>query len=285
VERGEVEAVWGPVSTGGPGRSARQILEACARREIDVLFLVGVDPLRDFPDATLARRALANVRYKVVQGLELGDLEPYADAFLPAAAWSERDGHVTDWEGRSQRMRPVRGPVGLSRPDWEIFAGLAEAMGGDLGFGSLEELQEEAASLLAPRAVPERSTAWTGTGRPQLLGDLTLFSYPLLVDEGRLLEGADQLKAALEDPAFAEMHPDDAEKRGVQDGGRVRVKTDAGELELPVRITRDVAAGAIFVPFNQPGSPANAALAGGFIETASVEAIEVTAESNAEGAA
>jgi predicted molibdopterin-dependent oxidoreductase YjgC len=70
------------------------------------------------------------------------------------------------------------------------------------------------------------------------------------------------------------MHPDDAEKRGVQDGGRLRVKTEAGELDLPVRITRDVAAGAIFVPFNQPGSKANAVLAGGFIEPASAEAVE-----------
>ncbi len=280
VERGEVEAVWGPVGTGGPGRSARQILEACARREIEVLFLIGVDPLRDFPDAGLARRALANVRFKVVQGLELGELEPYADAFLPAAAWSEREGNVTDWEGRSQRMRPVRGPLGLSRPDWEIFAGLAEAMGRGLGFDSLEDLREEAAGLLAPRAVPVRATAWTGTGRPQLLGDLTLFSYPLLVDEGRMLEGATELKAALEDPAFAEIHPDDAEKRGVQEGGRVRVKTEAGELVLPVRITRDVAAGSVFVPFNQPGARANTVLAGGFVGPVTVALAEAGASSN-----
>ena len=93
-----------------------------------------------------------------------------------------------------------------------------------------------------------------------------------------MLEGAQQLKAALEDPAFAEMHPADAEKRGVQAGGRVRVKTETGELDLPVRITRDVAAGAIFVPFNQPGSKANAVLAGGFIEPASVEAVEAGEE-------
>ena len=280
VERGEVEAVWGPVGTGGPGRSARQILEACARRQIEVLFLIGVDPLRDFPDAGLARRALANVRFKVVQGLELGGLEPYADAFLPAAAWSEREGNVTDWEGRSQRMRPVRGPLGLSRPDWEIFAGLAEAMGRGLGFDSIEDLREEAAGLLAPRAVPVRATAWTGTGRPQLLGDLTLFSYPLLVDEGRMLEGATELKAALEDPAFAEIHPDDADKRGVLEGARVRVKTEAGELVLPVRITRDVAAGSVFVPFNQPGARANTVLAGGFVGPVTVALAEEGASSN-----
>jgi predicted molibdopterin-dependent oxidoreductase YjgC len=103
------------------------------------------------------------------------------------------------------------------------------------------------------------------------------------VDEGRLLEGAAELKAALEDPAFAEMHPDDAEKRAVQDGGRVRVKTKAGQLDLPVRITRDVAAGTVFVPFNQPGSPANVVLAGGFVGPVSVALAEEVVSRSAVG--
>jgi NADH-quinone oxidoreductase subunit G len=271
AERAEVEASWGEVPAE-PGRSARRILEACANREVDVLFLIGVDPLRDAPDGALARRALQNARYKVVQGLEVGDLEPYADAFLPAAAWAEREGSATDWEGRSQRIRAVRGPAGVSRPDWEIFAGLAAAMGGDLGFETLEELREEAAELLQPRAVAARTDAWTGTGRPQLLGDLTLFTYPLLVDEGRLSEGAAELKAALEDGAFVELHPEDADKRGLADGAPVRLRTDAGEAELPCRVTEEIAAGSVFVPFNQPGLAANALLGGGFVEPVVVEA-------------
>jgi NADH-quinone oxidoreductase subunit G len=273
VERAEVEAVWGPLRAQAPGRTAREILQACAAREIDLLFLVGVDPLRDFPDAGLARRGLENARYKVVQGLELGDLEPYADAFLPATAWAERDGSVTDWEGRSQRIRPVRPSAGVSRPDWEIFAGLAAALGGDLGFETLDELREEAAGLLAEREISVRTDAWTGTGAPQLLGDLTLFAYPLLVDDGRLSRGAAELGAALQQAPFAELHPEDAEKRGVADGGRIRVRTAAGEAELDVRVTADVAAGSVFVPFNQPGFAANVVLAGGFVEPVTVEAV------------
>ncbi len=285
-ELAEVEAVWGPLTATDPGRSSRAILQASANREVDLLFLVGVDPLRDFPDAELARRALENARHKVVQGLELGDLEPYADAFLPAAAWAERDGSVTDWEGRSQPIRPVRSPAGVARPDWEIFAGLAVAAGGDLGFETLEELREEASRLLGGRTVSARATAWTGTGRPQLLGDLTMFTYPLLVDEGRLSQGADELKAALQDEAFAELHPEDAEKRGVVDGDRIRLRTDAGEAEVPVRVTPGVAVGTVFVPFNQPGLAANTLLSGGFVGPVTVEAIASEAAVSAqEGAA
>ena len=270
AERAELEPAWGSVPAE-PGRTTHEILEACANREVDVLYLVGVDPLRDVPDAGLVERALRNTRHVVVQSLELGSLEPFADAFLPAAAWAERAGHATDWEGRSQEIHPVRGPAGVSRPDWEIVAGLARAMDAPLGFGTIEELRAEAAPLLAPRTVAARSTAWTGTGRPTRLGELTLLSYPLLVDEGRLSVGADELKAALGEGAFVEVHPEDAEKHGLVDGGRATVRTDAGQAELPVRVTEHVAQGALFVPFNQPGLEANRLLAGSFSVSATAE--------------
>jgi len=278
AERAEVEAVWGPVRNAEPGRNARDILEACANRQIDVLFLIGVDPLRDFPHAKLARRALDNVPYKVVQSLELGGLEPFADAFLPAAALMERDGHFTDWEGRGQRIRPVRGPAGISRPDWEIFATMALALGGDLGFETLDELREEMGGLLAPREATAHPTAWVGTDSPQWPDDLTLFTYPLLVDEGRLSEGATELKAALEEEPFLEIHPEDAGKRRLADGARARVRTEAGEAVLPVRVTEHVAKGAVFVPFNQPGLAANALLSGRFTAGASVEPADAAPE-------
>jgi NADH-quinone oxidoreductase subunit G len=273
-ERTEVENLWGPIIVGDEGRNWRGILQACADREIDVLFLIGVDPLRDFPDAALALRALENVRYKVVQSLELGSLAPYADAFLPAAAFLEKDGHVTTWEGRNQRIRPIRGPAGISLPDWEIFASLALASGGDLGFETLDELHEEMGRLLAPRERGERLIAGTGLS-PIVLpeGSLQLITYPLLVDEGRLSEGADELKAALGEERFVEIHVDDAAERGLADGATAVVRTSAGEVELPVRVTEHIARGTVFVPFNQPGFAANTILAGSFTIAATVEAV------------
>jgi NADH-quinone oxidoreductase subunit G len=273
AERAEVEAVWGPIMVEGEGRDAGAILRACAHREVDVLFLVGVDPLRDHPDAGLARRALENAGRKVVQSLELGSLEPYADAFLPAASWIERDGHVTDWEGRGQRVHPVRAAPGLARPDWELFAMLALAAGGDLGFETLEDLHAEMGPLLAPRTaeVPVTTAAAAddeGAGG----GDgLILFTYPLLVDEGRMAAGAPELHAALGTEAFVELHPDEAGRAGVSDGGRATVRTDAGAAELPVRVTDGIAPGTAFVPFNSAGLAANRLLSGAFHTRATIE--------------
>ena len=267
-ERAELEAVWGPVMVQEPGRDATEILRAAANHELDVLYLVGVDPLRDAPDGALARRALQNVPTVIVQSLELGDLEPFASVFLPAASFLEREGHVSDWEGRSQRVRPLRTSAGISRPDWEIFAGLAAASGGDLGFDTLDELHEEMARLWSPREVAI-DPAPTSTS---LMPDgLTLTTYHLLIDEGRMSEGADEVKAALQEPAFAEMHPSDASALGLADGLRVRLRTAAGEAVAGLRVTEHIALGTVFVPFNQPGLATNTLLSGSFFTAVEVE--------------
>jgi NADH-quinone oxidoreductase subunit G len=147
-DRGALEKVWGASIPADPGRDTREILQAAADREIDVLFIVGSDPLTDFPDAALAQRALENVRYKVVVDISAGAMGIYADAMLPAAPYLEKNGHYTDWEGRSQRLRPVRSPTGLARSEWEIFQALSEAMGAEMGFHSLDDLHEEMAKVL-----------------------------------------------------------------------------------------------------------------------------------------
>jgi NADH-quinone oxidoreductase subunit G len=273
AERGEVEAAWGGPIPWEPGRATAEILRAAADREIEVLFLVGVDPVRDHPDAALARRALENVRHTVVQGLELGELEPYTDLFLPTAAFMEKDGHYTDWEGRGQRLRRVRPAPGIAQEDWEIFAGLARAMDADLGFATLDALQEEFGALLAPRDVDGfgfESDATPAEEASTAEDRLVLFSYPLLVDEGRLSERAAELKDALGEPAFVEVHPRDAGRIGLAEGARAVIATEAGEAVLPVRVTERVIAGSVFVPFNQPGLAANTLLSGAFTAPATL---------------
>jgi NADH-quinone oxidoreductase subunit G len=273
AERAELEAAWGPLPAT-PGRSTTEMLRAAADGELDVLYLVGVDLLRDAPDATLARRALQNVGTVVVQSLDLGELEPYVSVFLPTASLYERHGHVSDWEGRSQRTRPLRLPPGIAQADWEIFAGLARARGRDLGFETLDELHAEMAGLWSPRdapALPAHAVT------PPPAEGLTLVTYPLLIDEGRLTEDAAELKQALEEPAFAELHPDDAGALGLVDGVPVVLRTAAGEATVPLRVTANVCRGTVFVPWNQPGLAANTLLDGALATAVTVGAAQPVA--------
>jgi NADH-quinone oxidoreductase subunit G len=272
-ERSEVEAVWGAAGPAEPGRDTGAILKAAARRDLAALYLVGVDPLTDFPDARLAGEAVVNVPFLVVQDVALGDYREVADAVLPAVAFLEKDGHLTDWEGRGQRIRPVRGPIGLSRPDWQIFQELSEALGAEMGFDSLETLHDEMGELLAGREV----AVSPGSSRREAPADeegLRLFSYPLLVDEGRLSVDADELKAALAEGPFVELHPEDAGRLGVEDGVHAVVRTEAGTVDLPVRLSDGIAPGSAFVPWNQRGFRANALFRGRTMISATVEPAE-----------
>ena len=277
AERAVVESAWGTDIPIDPGRDTAAILRAAAVRELDVLFLIGVDPLRDFPDAGLARRALENVPYKVVVDVSSDAMSIYADAMFPALPYLEKDGHYTDWEGRAQRLRPVRPPMGLARPEWEIFQELSEVLGADMGFSSLDGLHEEMASLLRPaaprQAVPKRTRRRAPSDTPTDTASLVLFSYPLLIDEGRLSVGANELKDALEELSFLEVHPTDAERLELADGALARLSTAAGAARLPVRVSDGIAPGAAFVPWNQPALAANTLFSGAFIAQATVEPV------------
>jgi anaerobic selenocysteine-containing dehydrogenase len=169
-------------------------------------------------------------------------------------------------------MWPLRPAAGISRPDWEIFAGLAAAAGGDLGFETLDELHEEMGRLLAPREATEEA-AQAPEAQPADNG-LTLVTYPLLIDDGRMVRDAPDLHEALGEPPVVEVNPRDAEAHGLADGLGVRVRTAAGEAVLPARVTDRIAAGAVFVPFNQPGFAANTVLAGAFTVSVELEAVE-----------
>jgi predicted molibdopterin-dependent oxidoreductase YjgC len=172
----------------------------------------------------------------------------------------------------------------MSLPDWEIFASLALACGGDLGFETLDEVHDEMGELLAPLEAAGPSIERTTTANDGTAGidSLTLFTYPLLVDEGRLSERADELKAALAAPPFVEIHPDDA--GDVADGADVVLKTATGEVTLRARVTEHVAKGSVFVPFNQAGFQANQLLDGDFVTSITVEPVAelVDAETGAE---
>jgi NADH-quinone oxidoreductase subunit G len=284
--RGEVEAIWGDGLPSEPGRHAMDILRAAADRQVDVLFLVGVDVLRDIADAALAQRALANAPFKVVIDTTLReDVAPFADVILPACHAIERAGAFSDWEGRSQPFEPVRGAFAMSRPDWEILQAMSQALGKDMGFRSLQDVRAEMARVgsASPAAHDEPpggsppAAATAARTAPDATGGLVLFSYPLLVDQGRHLDGADLLREALEAPAFVEVHAADAADLGLSDGGFASLGTAAGSAMLHVRVRDGLSRGAVFVPWNNAGLQSNTLFSGSRVTTVTLAPEEVPA--------
>jgi NADH-quinone oxidoreductase subunit G len=147
-------AAWGSVPAG-TGLSTADILASMAgeRDEGDrvrALVLLGSDPLSDFPDRSVAEKALAAGHFVVaVTGHPSESVDAHADVVLPCAVSHERPGTTTNIEGRVSRLGPKISPPGFAWPDWMIAAELAVALGGDLGVTNDNDLSEEL-TLVAP---------------------------------------------------------------------------------------------------------------------------------------
>jgi len=143
------ERQWATTLPAEQGLDARQMLEAAAAGELRALVLLGADPLADFPDPALAARALEKLPFLVAVDVLPNATVQLADVVLPAAAHGERGGTTTNIEGRVTRLAQKVLPPGTARPDWVVACELAERLGVDLGFDSLEGIWEEIEQLSA----------------------------------------------------------------------------------------------------------------------------------------
>jgi NADH-quinone oxidoreductase subunit G len=141
---------WGQVPAAR-GLDAGGILSAAADGRVQALILVGADPISDFPDRALASRALESSAFTVVVDL-FGDHFPDADVVLPATGYGERPGTTTNMEGRVSRLGQKVTPPGTARPDWMIAADLANRLGADLGFQTLDDIAVEVERLAPSHA-------------------------------------------------------------------------------------------------------------------------------------
>ena len=139
-------ATWGELPAE-PGLDATGILTAAAEGRIQALVLLGADPLADFADRDLARRALAGAGTVIAVDAFLNESARHADVVLPAAMWGEKPGSTTNLEGRVSRLNQKITPPGTAHADWMIAVELADFLGADLGLTSVEQITDEIADL------------------------------------------------------------------------------------------------------------------------------------------
>jgi NADH-quinone oxidoreductase subunit G len=137
---------WPNVPTAR-GMDATQMLQAAADGRIEVLVLLGADPISDFPDRDLASRALAGARTVIAVDQFLTASSRRADIVLPAAGFAEVPGTATNIEGRVSTLNQRITPPGTAQADWIIAADLAAQLGTDLQLESIEQIRAEIARL------------------------------------------------------------------------------------------------------------------------------------------
>ncbi len=148
VKDPEVRGLFGHIWKGteieaAPGLTVVEIVDAMYRGEIRGMYVMGENPAMSDPDVEHARRALAKLEHLVVQDVFLTETANYADVILPASAWPEKTGTVTNTNRQVQMGRKAVEPPGEAREDWRITVDIANALGLDWDYDSPREVFSE----------------------------------------------------------------------------------------------------------------------------------------------
>jgi formate dehydrogenase major subunit len=288
------EKLWGRPLDAEPGLRIPNMFDAAIDGTFKGLYVQGEDILQSDPNTEHVVRALAAMECVVVQDLFLNETANYAHVFLPGSTFLEKDGTFTNAERRINRVRRVMTPKN-GMADWEITLAIAKAMGFEMPYSHPSQIMDEIAKLTPTFAGisyelldKEGSVQWpcnekapTGTpimhigGFARGKGNFMITEYvptdertgprfPLLLTTGRILSqynvGAqtrrtDNVVWHKED--VLEIHPHDAEQRGVRDGDWVKLDSRAGGTALRAEITDRVAPGVVYTTFHHPDTQAN----------------------------
>ena len=288
------EEAWGVPLDPEPGLRIPNMLDAATDGTFKALFIQGEDILQSDPNTQHVAAGLAAMECVVVQDLFLNETANYAHVFLPGSTFLEKDGTFTNAERRIQRVRQVMRPMN-GYADWEIVQLVARALDLDWTYAHPSEIMDEIARLtptfarVSYDALDEHgSLQWPATdaapvGTPTMhidefvrgKGHFVVTDYvptdektgprfPLLLTTGRILShynvGAQTRRTenvAWHPEDLLEIHPVDAENRGLKDGDWVTLRSRAGETTLRCTITERVAPGVVYTTFHHPATQAN----------------------------
>ncbi len=282
--------IW-PRVPARPGRDARAVLKAASVGEIDVLVLLGADPLNDFSDRAVAANALDGAGSVIAVDLFVNDSAARAaDVVLAAAGPTETEGTFTNIEGRVSPMAQKVTPPGTARADWMIAADLARRLGADLGFASPAEIRSEMAEAselhraLTPEALaasPVEGVMLAGTQIPVPAVEapvapgsrgLRLVATRTMYDDGVMLRHCPSSRGLARGPE-ARVNPAALYRIDARPSTTVRVSSARGHLDATLVVDEGVPVGAVAVGWLAPGAPANALIeAGSPVTEVTVEA-------------
>src|ERR1700693_5273023 len=146
--RAKYETAWGTTLDPKKGLTVVEIMDAVHRDEIKGMYIMGENPAMSDPDLNHAREALAHLEHLVVQDLFLTETAAYADVVLPASAWPEKDGTVTNTNRQVQMGRQALPLPGDAKADWGSTEKPARRIGRNWNYEHPGEIYTEMASLM-----------------------------------------------------------------------------------------------------------------------------------------
>ena len=288
------ESAWGVSLRADPGLRIPNMFEAALDGEFKGLYIEGEDIAQSDPNTQHVTAALTNMECIIVQDLFLNESAKFAHVFLPGSSFLEKDGTFTNAERRISRVRKVmQSKSGYA--DWEITQLLANAVGFPMNYTHPSEIMDEIARLTPtftgvsferidelgsiqwpcndqhPDGTPTMHVGEFVRGKGRFLvteyvptAEKVNARFPLILTTGRILSqynvGAQTRRTEnnqWHDEDRLEIHPHDAEERGIAEGDWVGIASRAGDTVLRARVTPRVQPGVVYTTFHFPESGAN----------------------------
>jgi formate dehydrogenase major subunit len=285
---------WGVELQPHPGMRIPNMFDAAVAGQFKALYVQGEDVAQSDPDTHHVTNALSSLECMIVQDLFLNETAKFAHVFLPGSSFLEKNGTFTNAERRISPVRKVMEPLaGLE--DWEVTQRLSNALGYPMNYSHPSEIMDEIARLtptftgvsyakldeLGSIQWPCNDKAENGTPTMHIgefvrgkglfrvtpyvpTDEVTTRMYPLLLTTGRILSqynvGAQTRRTEnlqWHDEDVLEIHPHDAEQRGIEEGDWVGLRSRAGETVLRAYLSERVQPGVVYTTFHHPESGAN----------------------------
>ncbi len=292
--RAQFEAAWGVTLQPEPGLRIPNMLDAAIGGSFKGLYCEGEDIVQSDPNTQHVAAALMAMECVVVQDLFLNETAKYAHVFLPGSSFLEKDGTFTNAERRISRVRKVMPPK-AGYADWEVTVKLAQAMGYPMHYTHPSEIMAEIAALTptfagvtyakldqlgsiqwpcndaAPAGTPTMHIDSFVRGKGKFIitqyvptDEKVTRMFPLLLTTGRVLSqynvGAQTRRTdnnQWHDEDRLDIHPHDAEERGIKTGDWVGIQSRAGDTVLRAVVTERMQPGVVYTTFHFPESGAN----------------------------
>jgi formate dehydrogenase alpha subunit len=247
--------IWGNhLPDAASGANLMEILDRCRTGEIKALYLVGENPLETLPASYDVKGALANLEVLICQDPFLTETAKMAHVVFPASTFAEKDGTVTNQEGKVQFLRPALDSLGESTLDWHIMVGMANGMGSPMEYETTRDIQDEIRKVLpgyynlgkVPHAIPNLSNYFLATFSQEVAARYSasrkitpkrpygLRMIQLLYHSGKLSTQASGLMEISPNTKRLRMSAEDLKDLGLRSHDRVRITSDEGTLEMEV---------------------------------------------------
>ncbi|MEE7442589.1 formate dehydrogenase subunit alpha [Methylobacterium oryzae] len=292
--RESFEALWGAKLDNAPGLRITNMLDEAVEGTFKGMYIQGEDIAQSDPDTHHVTSGLMAMECIVVQDLFLNETAKYAHVFLPGASFLEKDGTFTNAERRISRVRKVMAPMG-GYGDWEGTVLLSNALGYPMNYNHPSEIMDEIASLTpsftgvsyakldelgsvqwpcnekAPLGTPMMHVDRFVRGKGRFMitefvatEERTGAKFPLILTTGRILSqynvGAQTRRtenSRWHEEDVLEIHPFDAELRGIVDGDLVALESRSGDIALKAKISERMQPGVVYTTFHHAKTGAN----------------------------